>query len=808
MKKLILFILLLLALPIVSTAAEDHTYQEPADAIRLLADAEPVPAFTINAKGTIGILSYYRAYEDIKSLSETELRLAGLRINPVTNISSRKRYYYEYKILDIESNEIHDVKGFPKNARVSNIKWSPNQEYIAFTNTVDDGVELWVLSLDSRKAKRLTKPILNANFGNPIRWMADGKSILVTVLPRDRQPLIDTLNTVPRGPVISTNDGGVKAQNRTYQDLLKTPADAANFKQLARSEIWSVSLRGRKKLWKEASLISRINISPDGSFVLVAEIEEPFSYLVPYSRFPTTMNIYDAQGKFVKAQLKVPLIEELPKGFMAVRKGPRSLRWRTDQPATLYWVEALDQGDPEIDVPFRDAVFESEAPFTADKKLLIKTKDRFNRIIWGNNDVAVLTDYWRNSRNLRTLIFNPSDSTVEPVIFNERNYQDRYSDPGQFVTMKNELNRNSLRIDNNELLLKSRGYSSQGVYPFIDRYNLLSNKTERLYQASDLEKLETLIGFVGTSGDTVLTQLEAKNQVPNYFIRDIKNDVLKQVTNFNNPFESLQNVHKEIITYKRNDGLDLSATLYLPSGYDRKSTEKLPMLMWAYPREYKDKNSAGQVTSSPNRFTRPNYGSPVFWVNRGYIVLDRVAFPVVGEGDQEPNDTFRDQLVANAKAAITAVDQLGYVDTKRVAIGGHSYGAFMVANLLSHSDLFAAGIARSGAYNRTLTPFGFQAEERDYWESPETYYSMSPFMHADKMTTPLLLIHGDADNNSGTYPMQSERYFNALKGLGATTRLVMLPKESHGYRARESIMHMLWEQDNWLEQHVKNKVEN
>ena len=320
-----------------------------------------------------------------------------------------------------------------------------------------------------------------------------------------------------------------------------------------------------------------------------------------------------------------------------------------------------------------------------------------------------------------------------------------------------------------------------------------NNQLERLVRAIDIEK------------GIVLTRLESSNDFPNYFFRDIKENGLTKITNNTNPFAAIQDVHKEVITYKRDDGLDLSATLYLPVGYDKEKKDKMPMLLWAYPVEHKDKSSAGQKTTSPNEFSFPWWGSPIFWVNRGYVVLDDAAFPIVGEGDEEPNDSFRKQLVANGKAAIDAVDALGYIDRNRVGVGGHSYGAFMTANLLSHSDLFAAGIARSGAYNRTLTPFGFQSEERSYWEAPEVYYTMSPFMHADKMKTPLLLVHGAADNNSGTYPMQSERYFNALKGLGATVRLVMFPKESHGYAARESILHLLWEQDQWLEKYVKNR---
>jgi dipeptidyl aminopeptidase/acylaminoacyl peptidase len=192
-------------------------------------------------------------------------------------------------------------------------------------------------------------------------------------------------------------------------------------------------------------------------------------------------------------------------------------------------------------------------------------------------------------------------------------------------------------------------------------------------------------------------------------------------------------------------------------------------------------------------------------VARGYAVFDDPSMPIIGEGDKEPNDSFVKQLVMSAEAAVNKLVELGIADRRKIAIGGHSYGAFMTANLLAHSDLFAAGIARSGAYNRTLTPFGFQREERTYWEAPEVYYNMSPFMHADKINEPMLMIHGHADNNSGTFPIQSERMFAAMKGHGGKARLVMLPHESHGYRARESILHVLWETDQLLENYVKNR---
>lgn len=360
-------------------------------------------------------------------------------------------------------------------------------------------------------------------------------------------------------------------------------------------------------------------------------------------------------------------------------------------------------------------------------------------------------------------------------------------------------------MDGNKLFLIGEGHTSDGQYPFIDALDIKTLKTNRLYQSAYTDKIEEIFDFTNVKTGEVLVRLQSKNEYPNYFIRNLKRRIAPvQITHFPNPFASIEHVYKEVIKYKREDGVELTGTLYLPEGYDREAKkEKLPLLIWAYPAEYKDKNSAGQSTANPNEFTFPYYGSFVYWVTRGYAVLDDTAFPIVGEDKEEPNDTFVEQLVANAKAAIDAVDALGYINRKKVAVGGHSYGAFMTANLLTHSDLFACGIARSGAYNRTLTPFGFQREQRNYWEAQEVYNAMSPFMHADKMKTPMLLVHGEADNNPGTFTLQTERYFQALKGLGAPARLVILPKEMHGYVARENILHLLWEQDRFLERYLK-----
>lgn len=806
MKRILLLILLVSAIQI--NAQESVGYQTPPQEIMELVDVPRAPSVLIDDAKNYMVMLYRDSYESIDDLSQEELRLGGLRIDPKTNIGSRVTYFNKLKIKNLKSKKSVDVdvKGLPSNPKLTNFSWSPDQSKIALTHTTSKGVEVWVLDLASATLKKLTHDHANANVGDVINWFADGKHLLVKIVSQNREELINTKTAVPTGPTISVNDGK-RAQNRTYQDLLKNQSDEHNFEQLAQSELYKISLDGKMEKWLGSAIYTGINFSPDGNYVLIETVEKPFSYLVPYSRFPSKTTVYTQEGKKVETVVEVPLIEDLPQGFMAVRTGKRNFSWRNDKPASLIYTVALDGGDPETEVPFRDEVFEMDYPFKGNEKSILKTINRMRSIQWASNSMAIAHDYWWNTRNTKTYVFNPSDASIEPKILSDRSYQDTYSDPGSFVTVRNSMGKSVLALSNNNAFLLGDGFTEKGQFPFLDEINLKDFKKKRIYQSKYTDKLEDLQSYDPTTQE-LMVRLESPTDYPNYYFRDIKRNKLNQITHFENPFVSIQNVHKEVINYKRDDGLPLSGTLYLPLGYDIKKKEKMPMIIWAYPAEYKDKSSAGQTTQNPNAFTFPYYGSMVYWVTRGYVVLDDASFPIVGEGDEQPNDTYVKQLVANAKAAIDYVDGLGYIDRNRIAVGGHSYGAFMVANLLSHSDLFAAGIARSGAYNRTLTPFGFQSEERNYWEAPDVYNIMSPFMQADKMKHPLLLVHGEDDNNSGTYPMQSERYFNALKGLGATVRLVMLPKESHGYKAKESVLHLLWEQDQWLDKYVKNREES
>ncbi|MDR2275198.1 MAG: prolyl oligopeptidase family serine peptidase [Sphingobacterium sp.] len=800
MKKLFYGLLLILSLK--TQAQENITFQKPTSEILALADFIRPPQIKISDDNNWMLFTYRSTYKSLEELGQEEMKLAGLRINPRTNMESSTVFYNKIGLKKIgQEIEYTDFAGMPKMAALSNFAFSPDNKHLAFTNTNDTGTALFVLDLSTRKVKQLTAYNLNATLDAPFQWLGTSARLLITALPKEKNALLDPSKDLPTGPVVSISDGKV-SQLRTYQDLLKNPQDEQNFETLVQSNLQFVDLDGTISKFKDKDIYTGVAFSPNGSYVMVTTITKPYSYVVPASRFPQQTRIYDLSGKEIALVNEVPLTEVMPKGFSSTRPGRRSLQWRDDQPATLAYVEALDGGDANKPAEFRDALYTLDYPYTGDGKQIFKTKDRYAGVVWGNDKYALVHSQWYDTRNAKTFVVNPT--TGESKLLHDRNSQDVYNDPGTVYQAKNALGTYSMYIDKDKVLFIGKGFTKEGEYPFIEELDLRNLKKKRLYTAAASEMQERISQIINPKTGELLISLQSASVYPNYYQKNMKSGKQVALTTLENPFKSLEKVHKEILNYKRKDGVELSGTLYLPAGYDFDKKEKLPFLMWAYPREYKDKNTAGQSTANPKEFTFPSYGSFIYWVSKGYAVLDNAAFPIVGEGKKEPNDSFIEQLVANAEAAINAVDKLGYIDRKKVAVGGHSYGAFMTAHLLSNSKLFAAGIARSGAYNRTLTPFGFQSEQRNFWDDPKLYMTMSPFVSADRMKTPLLLVHGGADNNPGTFTLQTERYFQALKNLGAPVRMVILPREAHGYVAKENIFHLLWEQDQFLEKYLKN----
>jgi dipeptidyl aminopeptidase/acylaminoacyl peptidase len=777
-------------------------YQAPPKAIADLVDAPLTPTVSFSRSGDLMLFLEMSDNPSIEDLAQPELRIGGIRINPATNGPSRSRSFYNVTVKDTKTGQQQPITGLPDNPKLGSFSLSKDEKFVALTNTTNNGISLWVVNLNTYEAKKLTDEVVNATYGSVISWTPDNKILLKAVNPKRGQMPVAPL--APSGPIIQETSGNA-APSRTYQDLLSNPHDEALLEYFMDSQLMLIDLQGNIQKVGNPGMIKSVDLSPDGNYIVVDLIQKPFSYLVPASRFPYDVEIWDMKGDKVKTLAQIPLDEVRPTGFDATVTGPRSINWRADKPATLYWVEAQDGGDPKVNIEEREIIYTHEAPFNASPKKLAGIAYRYRGIYWSDDNFALLNESWSATRQVRVHRIDPSNPNDKGTIIIERSSDDRYNDPGSPVFTANDFGRNVILRKGDDVYMTSSGGGPDGDMPYLSAYNT-KTKTEKILWRSQAPYFERVVKVLNADATEFVTLKESTDLQPNYWIVNTRKRIApRQITDFVHPYESLKGINKSLVKYKRKDGLDLSATLYTPEGYDPAKDGRLPVLMWAYPREYKSAADAAQVRGSKYQFTRLSWGSPIYWVTQGYAIMDQTEMPIVGEGDEEPNDFFVEQLVANAEAAIDYIVEEGIGDRNKIAVGGHSYGAFMTANLLSYTDLFAAGIARSGAYNRTLTPFGFQYEQRSYWEAPDVYNTMSPFMNANKVKTPILLIHGEADNNSGTFPIQSERYYNALKGHGATTRLVFLPHESHGYAAKESILHTLWEMNTWLEKYVKNR---
>jgi dipeptidyl aminopeptidase/acylaminoacyl peptidase len=794
-----------LALVSIAPAAAQDTdaiYRTPSQELAALVDAPATPGVSLSPDQSMMLLMTRPGAPSIAEVSAPELRLAGLRINPKNNGPSRGFTYMDLAVRTLDGDQ-RQVTGLPEEPRIGNVRWAPDGRHVAFTQTTVDRVELWVLDVESAHAQRLVDGAMNAAFfGAPFSWLSDSETLLARMVPEGRGPA-PAEPPVPTGPVIQESEGEA-APARTYQDLLQNQHDEALFEHYTTSQMAHIDLDGTVRALGAPVIVRSATPSPDGQYTLVQATHRPFSYLVPASRFPTRIEVWGAEGDVAAEITDLPLQDKVPTGFGSVPTGVRSIAWRADAPATLSWVEALDGGDGNAEATERDQLFVLGAPFDGEATAVASLPLRYGGTFWSEDGYALVFETWFATRQVRAYVVNPDEPGTMRTLF-DFSMENRYDDPGMPLSRLSEWGTNVLRTADGgrTLFLTGQGASPEGNRPFLRRLDLETGETEEVFR-SEAPFYEMPVAMLDAEGTRLLTRRETNDEPPNFYVRDLGRGTVQAVTEFAHPYPHLAGIQTEAIQYTRADGVPLSATLYLPAGYDPQRDGPLPAFVWAYPQEFKSADAAGQRSDSPHQFKRVSYNGAVPWVTRGYAVINNASMPVVGEGEEEPNDSFREQLVANAQAAIDEGVRRGVVDPERVAVGGHSYGAFMTANLLAHSDLFRAGVARSGAYNRTLTPFGFQREERLFWEAPEIYFGMSPFMHADKVNEPILLIHGEADNNSGTFPIQSIRFYNAIKGLGGTARLVMLPDESHGYAARESVLHMLWETDRWLDMHVKS----
>lgn len=795
MKK---YFLLLLSLCATTLFAQDAIeYQTPPKEIYDLVMAKPTPGVSFDSKGQYMLVLERSSMPSVEDLAQPELRIAGLRINPGNFGPSRSAYTSGIIIKEMTTGKEFAVTGLPANLKAGNLQWSPNEDKAAFTNTSNNSIDIYVIDIKSHKAAKVNKASVNLVMGAAFDWI-DNNSLLYAAVNKPlamapKKPM------APKGPVVQENLGKVAA-SPTFQDLIKSPFDETQFEFYATTQLVKNTNGSEIKIGTPA-IYSSVSVSPDKKYLLVEKIDKPFSYLVTAGGFNSTMIITDMNAGTVKVLAKLPSSELEPRGNDNVLNAPRGYNWLDNSPATVQWIEPLDSGLIKKKMDYHDAAYILAAPFTGGPKELVKTPERMYNVTDITNGSFFVTEGLRGKHRQKMSRLTV-DGKMEVLI--DRSTDDAYNDPGTPLTDKNKYGRQTPKLLNgSQLIMRGAGASSKGDLPFLNTFDINTKETKQLWRCEE-PYYETVTTILDYDKMTIVTNKQSQTEQPNYYLRDLKTNSVKVITNFPDPQPGLRGITKQKITYKRKDGVDLAADLYLPKGYDAKKDGPLPVMMWAYPREFKSASDAAQLRGSKYTFTRVGYGSIVFWATQGYAIMDNTEFPIVGEGDKQPNDNFVDQLTWSAEAAIDKIAEMGVGDRNRVAVGGHSYGAFMTANLVAHTNLFKAGIARSGAYNRTLTPFGFQNEERTYWQAPEVYSAMSPFSFADKIKTPLLMIHGEADNNPGTFPIQSERLYNAIKGHGGTVRFVQLPFEAHGYAAKENILHMLWEQNQWLNKYVKN----
>ena len=793
--------------------AEETGYHKAPRAIREVLDAPFFPIAWVNPTHDAMILGGRPSYPPLADLAQPMLRLAGLRIDPRTNGLHRAPYWVSMTLVRLPSGE-EKVVSLPAGLKVISLQWTADGGRFAFACQAQDGIELWIGDARTAQVRRLDGVRLNTILGQGFAWLPDQRSLLIKRIPPGRGEAPAT-PLVPEGPNIQEASGksgiGSTYENR---DVLKTAFDERVFDYYVRSQVAFVDAgMGTISPIGDPDAYASITVSPNGEYLLVERIRHPYSHLHPYWRFPRDVLILErATGKQVQFT-NLPLADAVP--MDGVPTGRRYYHWRPTAPATLVWAEALDGGDPSAKVPHRDRLLMQSAPFASEPREVMRLEERFEGIAWSDSSgFAFVDEYARERRWTRTFGVDLDAPSPSPQIFWDMSEKDAYHDPGAPLYQVLPNGSYVMQREGSTLYLAGRGASPDGDRPFLDRFDMATRKTERLFRSGRTE-YETFITWIDPAKGTFLTRRESPRDPPNYEVHTLGKTRLRGVaagetefastrraiTHFPDPSPRLRGITKQIVKYQRPDGVPLTFTLYLPPGY-RKGT-RLPTVLWAYPLEYSDPETAGQVVGSDRRFLTITGASELFFLLDGYAVLDNAAMPLIGHPDSVYN-TFVDQITMNAKAAIDKAASMGVTDRDRVGVMGHSHGALMTANLLAHTDgLFRAGIARSGAYNHTLRPFGFQTERRTLFEAPDVYVGLSPLMHADKIREPLLLMHGELDVNPGTVPLQSELLYKAIAGTGGTARLVMLPLESHGYEARESVEHTLWEMTEWFDRYVK-----
>lgn len=794
-------------------------YDKPPQYILDVMHAPTPPAPKVSPTQDTILLVSWRDYPPISRVAKPFLRLAGARVEPRNHskhdtpggygITPCARSFDLVRVAD--KSQIHVA--LPADACPGDPIWAADGKRFAFVNIAPEAVELWIGDAKSGEAHRVAGARLNPMFNDELQWMPDQKTLLVKLVP-EGIGAPPPAPVVPIGPSIQESEGQ-KGQSSTYEnrDTLGSKHDEDLFDYFAASQLTLVNAAdGSITTVGKPGNYESLDPAPDGRHILVTAIHKPYSYVTTYDRFPKEVEVWDvADPSHLLAHTiaSLPLADRVP--IHGVPVGPRDFSWRATEPATLVWAEALDGGDWLVNVPARDKIMLQKAPFNAAAVEIARTTQRYVGFSWSEQpSISLLNEYDNNRHWRKSFVVNVDDLQQKPRLLWDLSTDEKYKNPGSPVRRQLSNGAWVVRQEGDSIYLSGMGASPDGDRPFLDRLNLSTLKSERLFR-SDKISLERFLSFTGPDTRTFLTWHQSPADPPNAFTRTLGKSLdapageasvissRTAVTRIPDPTPAVRAIKKRLVKYKRADGLDLSFTLYTPPGYQEGT--RVPTILYAYPLDYADASTAGQVSGSQETFTQLRQYRLLLLA--GYAIIDNAAFPIIGD-PKKAYDTYLEQLVADAKAAVDEAVRLGVADPDRIGVTGHSHGALMTANLVAHSDLFRAGVATSGSYNKTLTPFGFQNERRSVWEASDVYLKVSPFFFADKLKTPLLIVHGAEDANPGTTPIQASKLYEAIRGNGGTTRLVLLPHEPHWYTAMESNEQLVYEMLRWFDKYVKN----
>lgn len=804
------FAALAASLSFVVPQARAEWHRPPRNVLDVL-HAPDFPGVILSPTGQTMALVRPLRYPPLADLAQPMYRLAGVRVNPKNNGIHNDNSYTEVVLKQV--NDGRETKlALPADARVVRFHWSADGRRFALVNRADSAIELWTGDAATGAIRRVPNLALNPVLGGSVAWMPDQASLLVRQIAPDRGPMPEK-PLIPAGPRVREGSGLGASSTYEARDVLTGPYDEALFGWFIQSRLALVDVAsGKVTPIGRSAMIADFSPAPDGRFFLVETLQKPWSYAHTWDRFAKNVEVWDRDGQVVYALARLPLADQVP--IQGVPEGPRDYRWIPTEPATLLWIEALDGGNPANKAEQRDRLVTRQVPPRLAMTELYRAPHRITGVSCGERDGLLLVTEYERERRWRHVTALTADGSKPPRPLWDQSVNDRYADPGAPVMRVRPDGGSVLWQEGDNIYMTGDGASPAGDRPFLDRVSLTTLQHERLFR-SDADHYERFIGWIDAGAGAFLARRESPTEPPNLLVRTLgarldpapaAGEALYAgttwpVTNDADPTPELRRVQKKLVTYQRADGTPLAFTLYLPPGY-REGT-RLPTILYAYPLEYSDPATAGQVSGSDRQFTRLSGPSPLFLALSGYAVLWNTTMPVIGD-PETAYDTFVEQLVADAQAAVDKAVDLGVADRDRVGITGHSHGGLMTATLLAHSDIFRAGVARSGAYNHTIRPFGFQSERRTLWQAPDTYVKLSPVMYAPQINEPILIVHGEIDYNPGTIPFQSEKLFEAVRGCGGTARLVMLPYESHGYASREAVEEVLADQLEWFDRYVRN----